>query len=333
MCIISIIVSVFNASKYLRRCLDSIRSQTFEHFEAILVNDASTDDSGKICDEYARLDSRFRVIHLSTNHGVSATRNIALGSVLGQYVGFVDADDYIHPQMYETLFRNISKNNYDIAICNFAKTESDHFDFEPVHANLNCHELSSDGYVLGMYWGLYYVVNWNKLYKKDFIDGLTFDHKGYAQDLFFNVQVFKRKPRVICCDFIGYAYFQNSASVVHTNRDEKDIEWMNHKLMIYNDVNGICESNHARFTLLSQMMLMAVNLNSKKFPPYLEGKKKEVIDRYKNEIRPLLLNFETHSMSASLKKQVIGKMLDYPQCAHLLMTVYLRLRLLSRRLI
>ena len=91
---ISIIVPVYKAEQYIRRCLDSIVAQTFTDWECLLVDDGSPDDSGKICDEYAELDSRFRVYH-RVNHGISATRQFALQNVKGDYIQFVDSDDWI----------------------------------------------------------------------------------------------------------------------------------------------------------------------------------------------------------------------------------------------
>lgn len=96
-CIISIIVPVYNVSKYLRRCLLSIQAQTFTQFEAILIDDCSTDNSGEICDEFAKIDSRFRVIHKPVNEKLSAARNTGLKVARGKYIAYLDSDDYIHP--------------------------------------------------------------------------------------------------------------------------------------------------------------------------------------------------------------------------------------------
>ena len=96
---ISVIVPVYNVEKYLRRCVDSILTQTFTDFEVLLIDDGSTDGSGKICDEYAKKDKRVRVFH-KENGGVSSARNLGLDNVRGRYVTFVDADDKISPDYF-----------------------------------------------------------------------------------------------------------------------------------------------------------------------------------------------------------------------------------------
>ncbi|EME8139564.1 glycosyltransferase, partial [Enterococcus faecium] len=102
MCEISIIVPIYNVEQYLRKCVDSILAQTFTDFEVILVDDGSPDNSGAICDEYAKLDSRVRVIH-KENGGLSDARNAGIEIAKGKYLGFVDSDDFIDKDMYEIL--------------------------------------------------------------------------------------------------------------------------------------------------------------------------------------------------------------------------------------
>lgn len=110
---ISIIVPVYNMESYLQQCLDSILSQTLKDWECILVDDGSTDRSGKICDDYAKQDSRFKVVH-TENGGLSAARNKGLEIARSEFIGFVDSDDYIHPEMYENLYELITKYDADV---------------------------------------------------------------------------------------------------------------------------------------------------------------------------------------------------------------------------
>lgn len=110
---LSIIVPVYKVEKYLRRCLDSIKSQTFSDFECILVDDGSPDSSGKICDEYAKKDTRFHVIH-KANGGVSSARNAGLDAAKGEWIGFVDADDWIEKQTYEIAIKAAYEKNVDL---------------------------------------------------------------------------------------------------------------------------------------------------------------------------------------------------------------------------
>lgn len=116
MTMLSIIVPVYNVEKYLSKCIDSILAQTFTDFELILIDDGSPDNCGIICDEYAKKDSRIKVIH-QKNQGVSAARNKGLDIAVGTYLGFVDSDDWIEPNMYEYMLRSINETDEDIIVC------------------------------------------------------------------------------------------------------------------------------------------------------------------------------------------------------------------------
>lgn len=113
---ISTIVPVYNAEKYIHRCVGSILSQTFSDFELILVDDGSLDGSGRICDEYANKDSRVKVIH-QQNQGQAAARNTAVKAAAGEWICFVDSDDLIHPQMLEVLYHAVCNSKAKISMC------------------------------------------------------------------------------------------------------------------------------------------------------------------------------------------------------------------------
>ncbi len=113
---ISIITPVYKVEKYLRKCIDSILAQTFTDFELILVDDGSPDNCPVICDEYAAKDLRIKVIH-KKNDGVYTARNDGLDAAQGDYIGFVDSDDWINPNMYEVLYQNIIKHHVEISAC------------------------------------------------------------------------------------------------------------------------------------------------------------------------------------------------------------------------
>lgn len=115
---ISIITPVYNAEQYLSQCIDSIIDQTFQDWELILINDGSEDNSGIICDQYAAKDSRIRVLH-KKNSGQADSRNIALSMARANLIGFVDSDDWIEPDMYETLYETLINKGVDIVICGY----------------------------------------------------------------------------------------------------------------------------------------------------------------------------------------------------------------------
>lgn len=123
--LISIIVPVYNVEKYLSECLDSLINQTYKNIEIICINDGSTDESGKICDEYSKKYKNIFVVH-KKNEGLGFARNTGMNHVKGDYVLFVDSDDYIDKDMVEKLFNSISKNKVDICRCGYKKVDNQH---------------------------------------------------------------------------------------------------------------------------------------------------------------------------------------------------------------
>ena len=114
--LITVIVPVYNVKDYLQQCVESICGQTYQNLEILLVDDGSTDGSGKICDELAKKDTRIKVIH-KPNGGLSDARNAGLDVATGDYIGYVDSDDYIEPDMFEILLTNIEEHQADISCC------------------------------------------------------------------------------------------------------------------------------------------------------------------------------------------------------------------------
>lgn len=132
---ISIIVPVYNVEKYLRKCIDSIINQSFRDIEIILVNDGSTDNSGTICDEYKKIDHRISVIH-KKNGGLSSARNEGLKVSQGEYIGFIDSDDWIESDYYELLFNGIINNKADISVVQLTKVK----DYDKIEFTTEAHK-------------------------------------------------------------------------------------------------------------------------------------------------------------------------------------------------
>lgn len=119
---ISVIVPVYNVERYIKRCIDSILSQTFHDFELLLIDDGSEDESGKICDEYAQKEAFIRVFH-KANEGISATREFGIQHALGTYIQFVDSDDWIDRDMLEMMYNKVLSSNADLVGCNFIQED------------------------------------------------------------------------------------------------------------------------------------------------------------------------------------------------------------------
>ena len=158
---ISVIVPIYKAESYIHRCIDSILNQTFSDFELILVNDGSPDKSGDICNEYAQKDKRVKVFHQS-NHGIGYTREFALQQAKGEYIQFVDSDDWIDSTMLQIMFEKASTENCDVVNCGFIEVlpnESKKHIFNYTNKEIFLQD------IIANQWG----VLWKLLFKRDLI--------------------------------------------------------------------------------------------------------------------------------------------------------------------
>lgn len=204
---ISIIVPVYNVEKYICKCLDSITKQSYKNLQIIVVDDGSTDDSGKICDEYLQKDSRIQVVH-KENGGLSDARNVGMKLAEGEYIGFVDGDDYIEIEMYERLYELCEDLGADIAVANIRQIYSDFIVELPKYNRFQCsgleavrRHLSGDGQ--------YHLVNavWNKLYRRTLLNGLEFPKGRNYEDICYTVAVLLKCKSVACAGETLYNYF------------------------------------------------------------------------------------------------------------------------------
>lgn len=181
--VISVIVPVYRAEKYIHRCVDSILSQTFSNFELILVDDGSPDNCGAICDKYAEIDTRVRVIH-QKNQGQAAARNRAITVARGQWVTFVDSDDVIHPQMLEHLLRAAEKSGANISMCGALEAETlpEHFT-DPIDGKWVEKTMDETGLeALYTYGEHRYWVVWGKLIRRRIVEKFPFTSGRFYED-------------------------------------------------------------------------------------------------------------------------------------------------------
>ena len=183
--LISIIVPVYNIEKYLPRCIDSILDQTYKNWEAIFVNDGSTDNSLKILEEYKKRDERIKIID-KKNAGSGAARNDGIENSRGEYVAFLDSDDWYEKNFLEKLYNNLTENNSDVAMCNPKMTYDDISKNKKINTYFfNEIELNkTPEKILGI---LAMPVVWNKLYKKDIIvkNKIKFPNYSFCEDVEF----------------------------------------------------------------------------------------------------------------------------------------------------
>lgn len=210
---ISVIIPVFNVELFLQSCLESVKAQTLKDFEAILVDDGSTDSSGAICDAYARVDNRFRVVH-QPNQGVSAARNRGLDLAKGDYVYFVDADDEMRPEALEHLYHAITQGEYDIAASGYSLVRNGEETDQCMTAGSPPMIFSGDEVLYKLLVDCSFVCYtcWNKLITRKLIADLRFtDIK--QEDFLFCGQLSLRLGAVIYLNESLYRYYDRPSSL------------------------------------------------------------------------------------------------------------------------
>ncbi len=219
---ISVIVPVYNVEKYINNTVNSIINQTYKNLEIILVDDGSPDRSPEICDEFAEKDSRIKVIH-KENGGVSSARNAGLDIASGDYIAFVDGDDYIDHDMYEIMLGHITEYGADAAACGIVRENADapNEPWGSVNAEIEIVDKQTLLKMVGQASGLLPVSPCNKLFSKSVIGNLRFDTRfRYAEDVLFNYFVSKNVNKMVIQNVTRYHYVSNSNSASHMTFDE-----------------------------------------------------------------------------------------------------------------
>lgn len=217
---VSVIVPIYNVARYLDRCVNSILCQTYSELEVLLIDDGSTDESGSLCDAWERKDPRIRVIHKS-NGGLSDARNAGLDVASGEYIVFVDSDDYIAADMIKTLYEAIIEDHANLSLCNFLYVDEDGEELPARNRDLPIRDECITGSeaiqkMLAINQkGWYYITAWNKLYSANLFSEIRFPAGKLHEDEFTAYKVFAQCERVACVSAVGYYYVQRSGSIMH----------------------------------------------------------------------------------------------------------------------
>ncbi len=213
---ISIIIPVYNVEKYIKKCVDSIINQTYKNLEIILVDDGSSDNSGKICDEYKKRDYRIKVIH-KENGGLSDARNKGVEIATGKYIGFVDSDDYIEENMYNILLNELKVNNADVSICSYKKIREDYYKVDCKQSCEKIIKILDNIKAIELLLSDTYIDNyaWNKLYKKELFNNIKYPYGKKMEDLGTTYKIFSKAKKIVYTNYIGYFYLQRNSSILH----------------------------------------------------------------------------------------------------------------------
>lgn len=228
---ISIIIPIYNTEQYIQQCLNSIVNQTLQDIEIICVNDGSTDNSLKIIEQYAKKDTRIKVV-TQKNKGQSAARNAGLNIANGEYIGFVDSDDFIEPNMYEKLYKNAVLNNSDVAMCSIKVLEPDKtYNTNDSYFSLKIFDKNFDNRTFSYldcknFLFRICVVPWNKIYKRSFLqtNSIYFIPKLNFEDNVFTLDVLLKSKKISLIRDSLIIYRRLSNTSLTTHEDEKKLD-------------------------------------------------------------------------------------------------------------
>ncbi|MBE6127678.1 MAG: glycosyltransferase [Erysipelotrichaceae bacterium] len=228
--LISVIVPIYNAEKYLDRCIKSISGQSHKNLQILLVDDGSTDNSALLCEEWAAKDSRIKAIH-QQNSGVSTARNVGLDNAEGKYILQVDSDDYLHPQTITLLLEALLSENADLSICDFEKGTDNSFSFESNIKKerkaevINCFDAIKRSY-LNSENALRYIAPWGKLYKKELFAGIRYPIGKIFEDIYVTHQILCQCEKIaVIPDKLVY-YYQHSESIMNKAFNIKKLDYL-----------------------------------------------------------------------------------------------------------
>lgn len=235
--LISVIVPVYNVEAWLPRCVDSILSQTYEKLEILLVDDGSTDDSGAICEEYAKKDTRIQVIH-KENGGLSSARNAGLDRASGEYIGFVDSDDWIEPEMYGEMFSLMQKSDAQIVCA--GRYDVDGGTGEKTVGLCPKRQEQVTGEELAgriFLWDHCDSSACDKLYRRVLFDGIRYPQGKTCEDIPVTYRLALKAHRAVLCNKPFYNYYHRSGSISKgAGITEKTFHYSQHTAVILEDI-------------------------------------------------------------------------------------------------
>lgn len=224
--LVSVIVPIYKVEKYLEKCIQSVLKQNYTNLEIILVDDGSPDSCGEICDSYSSIDSRIRVIH-KNNGGLSDARNVGIDAATGEYLVFVDSDDYVHPQMISILYDGIVKNAAELSVCGIKNVEENESVFCTDEVVDKWIVLENDKekleYALGTETTTVFTVAWNKMYHKRLFEKERYPVGVIHEDEFTTYKMVHEAKRIAYTDTELYFYVQRANSIMSTEFNIKNL--------------------------------------------------------------------------------------------------------------
>ena len=283
---VSVIVPIYNVKKYLPRCIESIIKQSYKNLEIILVDDGSTDGSEVVCDRYAQKDSRVKVIH-QANGGVSTARNTGLDICTGDFICFVDSDDYIHADFVKYLYAKLIENDCDICMCNHIVTEEWNYkqdiDWEK-KVNIYDKKQIFDMFYTDMHGSI--IMLWNKIMKRECVSGIRFDDGYINEDEGTTFKFLYNAKKIAFSEEVLYFYYSRDESITGVPYTAKKIDILKayeNRISFYKEKGESDLLNRECMFYLSEILANYYKvyriLKDKKV---LEDLRKKYSDTYKN---------------------------------------------------
>lgn len=289
--LISIIVPVYKVEPYLEKCIQSIINQTYKNIEIILVNDASPDNCGNICDEYALKDSRIKVIHKEYNTGLSDTRNIGISRAIGEYIGFVDSDDYVNETMYENMYKLLIEKDADVCICNFYNVEGDKFSIKNPKKGIREYskieilkEILIDREIQSY--------AWNKLYKRTLFNNIKYPIGKKYEDIGTTFYLLEKCNKVVVSDEPEYYYLNRSDSIVNTTDEQTIMDYID----IINDRYDYIQKKYSdlkKYNIYCLAKILITAYADRFRLKSIEGKNDKKIHDLYNKVKSIMKEYES----------------------------------------
>ena len=265
---LSIIVPVYKVEEYLGECVDSLLSQTIDDYEIILVDDGSPDNSGKIADEYAAVNpDMIRVLHID-NGGQGRARNFALDIAKGDFVGFVDSDDWVTHDMYEKMYTRAAETGADVVVCDFMERFADGRE-SMLPASLQDNWLGSAG------------SSCNKIFRRSLVGALRFPVGLWYEDFYFSAVMLLRSKHT---EFIAeplYIYRRGQESTMHNNNAAKNLDMLTIMDMLEKEMVPAGYKDDFEFFLVNHVLLDSISRLAKQDAP----ERKEVIGKLRQYVQ------------------------------------------------
>lgn len=260
---ISVIVPVYNVEKYLKKCIDSLLAQTFDDkYEILLIDDGSTDGSTQICDQYAAEHAEIRVIH-KKNGGLSDARNVGIDEAKGQFICFIDSDDYIAPEMLAKLHENLVNYQADISSVELVDVYEGRSIKKAEHGKIEL--LDQKAAITAVLQGnQLYAYATNKLFKKTLFETVRFPVGKIVEDAFVIMELLLQVERVVVSDWPGYFYFHRDDSIIGSAFSKKSFDvieaWEKNADLVlarYPELGAVCQRRvcWAYFFVLDKMLV------------------------------------------------------------------------------